>query len=46
MQSAKLTGSLLFTHKRLIPKNARLRIAVSDFTVDKLILKQAALGNY
>lgn len=46
MQSAKLTRSVLFAHQRLIPKNARLPMSVSDLTVDKLILKQSALGNF
>ncbi len=32
--------------KRLQKENEQLRRAVSDLTVDKLILKQAAKGNY
>ena len=33
-------------HKRLQKENERLRRAVSDLTLDKLILKEAARGNY
>jgi transposase-like protein len=32
--------------KRLQKENERLRRAVSDLTLDKLILAQAALGNF
>ena len=32
--------------KELEAENARLRRAVADLTLDKLILKQAASGNY
>ncbi|GLO70045.1 transposase [Phaeobacter inhibens] len=32
--------------KRLQKENARLRRAVSDLTLDKLILKEAARGNF
>ena len=32
--------------KELETENARLRRAVADLTLDKLILKEAALGNY
>ena len=32
--------------KRLQKENERLRRSVSDLTLDKLILKQAARGNY
>jgi transposase-like protein len=32
--------------KELETENLRLRRAVSDLTLDKLILKEAALGNY
>ena len=32
--------------KELEKENARLRKAVSDLTLDKLILKEAAKGNY
>jgi len=32
--------------KRLQKENERLRRAVSDLTLDKLILKEAARGNY
>jgi putative transposase len=32
--------------KELELENARLRKAVSDLTLDKLILKEAARGNY
>ena len=32
--------------KQLEQKNNRLRRAVSDLTLEKLILKEAALGNY
>jgi putative transposase len=32
--------------KELEVENLRLRKAVSDLTLDKLILKEAALGNY
>ena len=32
--------------KELEKENARLRQAVSDLTLDKLILKEAAKGNY
>jgi hypothetical protein len=32
--------------KRLQKENGRLRRAVSDLTLDKLILKEAALGNF
>ncbi len=32
--------------KELDLENARLRKAVSDLTLDKLILKEAARGNY
>jgi len=32
--------------KRLQKENERLRRAVSDLTLDKLILKEAATGNY
>ena len=32
--------------KRLQKENERLRRAVSDLTLDKLILKEAALGNF
>ena len=32
--------------KRLQKKNERLRRAVSDLTLDKLILKEAASGNF
>ena len=32
--------------KRLQKENERLRRAVSDFTLDKLILKEAARGNF
>ena len=32
--------------KRLQKENERLRRAVSDLTLDKLILKEAAKGNY
>ena len=33
-------------HKELEVENARLRKAVSDLTLDKLILKEAARGNF
>lgn len=33
-------------HKRLQKENDRLRRAVSDLTVDKLILSEAARGNF
>ena len=32
--------------KHLEPENSRLRRAVSDLTLDKLILQEAARGNY
>ena len=32
--------------KRLQKENGRLRRAVSDLTLDKLILREAALGNF
>ena len=32
--------------KRLQKENERLRLAVSDLTLDKLILKEAARGNF
>ena len=32
--------------KHLETENARLRKAVADLTLDKLILKEAASGNY
>ena len=32
--------------KRLQKENERLRRAVSDLTLDELILKEAALGNF
>jgi hypothetical protein len=32
--------------KDLEAENARLRRAVSDLTLDKIILKEAALGNF
>ena len=32
--------------KRLLKENERLRRAVSDLTLDKLILKEAASGNF
>ena len=32
--------------KRLQKENAQLRRAISDLTLDKLILKEAARGNY
>ena len=32
--------------KQLEQENSRLRRAVSDLTLEKLILKEAALGNY
>ena len=32
--------------KRLQKENARLRRAISDLTLDKLILKEAARGNF
>ena len=32
--------------KELEPENARLRKAVSDLTLDKLILQEAARGNF
>jgi cell division protein FtsB len=32
--------------KELEAENARLRRAVADLTLDKLILKEAASGNY
>ena len=32
--------------KRLQKENAQLRTAVSDLTLDKLILKEAARGNF
>ena len=32
--------------KRLLKENERLRLAVSDLTLDKLILKEAASGNF
>ena len=32
--------------KALVAENARLRRAVADLTLDKLILKEAASGNY
>ena len=32
--------------KELEAENARLRRAVADLTLDKLILKEAAVGNY
>ena len=32
--------------KELETENARLRRAVADLTLDKLILKEAAAGNY
>jgi transposase-like protein len=32
--------------KELEAENARLRRAVADFTLDKLILREAASGNY
>ena len=32
--------------KELEAENARLRRAVADLTLDKLILKEAAAGNY
>jgi hypothetical protein len=32
--------------KELETENARLRRAVADLTLDKLILKEAASGNY
>ena len=33
-------------HKRLQKENERLHRAVSDLTLDKLILKEAASGNF
>jgi transposase-like protein len=33
-------------HKQLEQENSRLRRAVSDLTLEKLILKEAASGNY
>ena len=32
--------------KRLLEETERLRLAVSDLTLDKLILKEAASGNF
>jgi transposase-like protein len=32
--------------KKLAPENARLRRAVADLTLDKLILEEAAVGNF
>ena len=32
--------------KKLVKENARLRRAVSDLTLDKLILTEAARGNF
>lgn len=32
--------------KELEQENARLRKAISDLTLDKMILKEAAKGNY
>jgi len=42
---AKLVCSLAQSLKELELENARLRKAVSDLTLDKLILKEAARGN-
>ncbi len=39
------TGQLMEL-KRLQKENERLRKAVSDLTLDKLILKEAARGNF
>jgi hypothetical protein len=41
---AKLVCSLAQSLKELELENARLRKAVSDLTLDKLILKEAARG--
>ena len=32
--------------KRLLKENEQLRRAVSDLTLDRLILKEAAMGNF
>jgi putative transposase len=41
-----LKGDQVKRLKELEAENARLRRAVSDLTVEKLILKEAAQGNY
>ena len=41
-----LQGSQVKRLKELEAENARLRRAVSDLTLDKLILKEAARGNF
>src|SRR3954453_16981005 len=41
-----LKGDQVKRLKELETENARLRRAVSDLTLDKLILKEAAPGNY
>ncbi len=44
--SAGNIASLTQTLKDLETENARLRKAISDLTLDKLILQEAARGNY
>jgi len=41
-----LKGDQVKRLKELEKENDRLRKAVSDLTLDKLILKEAALGNF
>jgi putative transposase len=41
-----LKGDQVKRMKELEAENARLRRAVSDLTVEKLILKEAAAGNF
>lgn len=41
-----LKGDQVKQLKELEAKNARLRRAVSDFTLDKMILAEAAKGNF
>ncbi len=41
-----LKGDQVKRLKELETENARLRRAVSDLTLEKLILKEAAAGNY
>jgi len=41
-----LKGDQVKRLKELVAENARLRRAVSDLTVEKLILKEAASGNF
>ena len=46
MRYGGLKGDQVKRVKELEAENARLRRAVSDLTIEKLILKEAASGNW